>query len=163
VQAPKRRPLRGKGTGAPVGGGGGGAIGAGGTPTHNSVAPISMPVAGGLRVCSTAAIAGSGRDEADWRRGMVSSTIQPGSPVAAARTTAAAHREGSRGLRATGAAGRGVAGSGSLPTGIDAARRPQGGSSPTTRAPPPRASLPNGHEAPQCIRIPRPAARLRIT
>src|SRR5262249_38795411 len=32
-------------------------------------------------------------------------------------------------------------------------------SSPTTRPQPPRSRLPNGHEAPQCKRIPRPAAR----
>src|SRR4029453_9514078 len=114
VKAPNRRTLRGKGAGAPVGEGGGDAMGSGGTQTHNSVAPISMPAACGLRVCSNAAIAGSGCDDADLRRGMVSSTTKPGSPVAAARTTAAAHREGSRGLQATGAAGGGVAGGGGL-------------------------------------------------
>ena len=43
--------------------------------------------------------------------------------------------------------------------GIDTGLRQQGGSSPTTRPQPPRSRLPNGHEAPQCGRIPRPAAR----
>src|SRR5215831_20222876 len=57
----------------------------------------------------------------------------------------------------TRAAGGGVAGRGSLPTGIDTALGPQGGSSPTTRPQAPRSRLPNGHEAPQFVRIPRPA------
>src|SRR5215471_2589149 len=57
----------------------------------------------------------------------------------------------------TRAAGRGEAGEGSLPTGIDTDLGHQGGSSPTTRPQAPRSRLPNGHEAPQFVRISRPA------
>ena len=109
----------------------------GGTQTQNSVAPLSMPAAGGLRVCSKAAVAGSGRDEAGLRRGIPSSSMS------------AEH---------TRAAGGGGAGAGRLPTGIDTNLGHQGGSSPTTRPQTPRSRLPNGHEAPQRGRIARPAA-----
>src|SRR5215831_12019514 len=56
----------------------------------------------------------------------------------------------------TKAAGGGEAGEGSLPTGIDTTLGHQGGSSPTTRPQAPRSRLPNGHEAPQFVRISRP-------
>src|SRR5262249_61966052 len=63
----------------------------------------------------------------------------------------------SRGGGGTRAAGGGEGGAGRLPTGIDTALGPPGGSSPTTRPPAPRSRLPTGHEAPQCRRISRPA------
>jgi hypothetical protein len=136
----------------------------GGTQPPNSVAPIARPAACGVRGCSTAAVAGAGRDEADWRWGLASSSIKQGSPGAAARPPAASPEEGRRGLppswtTAPVAAGGGVAGRGRRPTGSDPSLRHQVGSSPTTRPQPPRARLPNGHEAPPCGRIPRPAAR----
>src|SRR5215467_1164254 len=136
VKDPKRRTWGGKTAGAL--GAEGDTTALGGTQTHNSVAPISMPAAWGLRVCSKAAVAGSGWDDAGLRRGIPSSRMTKGN---------------------TGAAGGGGAGKGSLPNGIDADLGHQGGSSPTTRPQSPRSRLPNGHKAPQCGRIPRPAAR----
>src|SRR5919108_4293124 len=98
VKDPKQRTWRGKTAGAF---GAEGAVTAlGGTQTHNSVAPISIPAAWGLRVCSKAAVAGSGRDEASLRRGIPSSRMSQGY------------------MRA---AGGGGADEGSLPTGIDTA------------------------------------------
>src|SRR6266540_1083044 len=139
-------------------------IAPGGTQTHNSVAPISMPAACGLRVCSKAAVAGSGCDDEGLRRGMASSRMKKGRPVVEARTTVASPDEGRHGLppectKATVATGGGGAGRGRLPNGIDTGLRQQGVSSPTTRPQPPRSRLPNGHEAPQRARISRPAAR----
>jgi hypothetical protein len=138
VKAPKRRTWGGK-TGGPRGTArSGDATARGGTPPHHSVAPTSMPAACGLSVCSQAAVAGSGCDDAVLRRGMTSSRMHEGN---------------------TGAAGGGVAGRGRLPNGIDAGRRHQAVSSPTTRPQTPRSSLPNGPKAPPRGRIPRPAAR----
>src|SRR5437870_13911363 len=112
VKAPKRRTWGGKRAGAL--GAEGAATALGGTQTHNSVGPISMPAACGLRVCSKAAVAGSGWDDAGLRRGMTSSRMKEGSTVAEARTPAAFQAEGSRCLQAqrttvTVAAGGGVA------------------------------------------------------
>src|SRR6516164_4938422 len=133
-KAPQPRPWRGKSAGAL--GAAGAMTALGGTPPHNAVAPISLPAAGGLRGCSQAAGPGPGRDEARWRRGIPASRMRQGE---------------------TRAAGGGEAGAGRLPTGIDTALGPPGGSSPTTRPQAPRSRLPTGHEAPQCRRISRPA------
>ncbi len=162
VPDPQRRTWGGKTAGAL--GTAGDAPALGGTQTPHAVAPLSMPAAGGVRGCSTAAGAGSGWDEAGWRRGMTASSMQEGSPVAEARTPAAFQAEGSRCRQAqrttaTVAAGGGVAGRGRRPNGIDADLGHQGVSSPPTRPHPPRSRLPNGPEAPQRLRIPRPAAR----
>src|SRR5438094_4639628 len=106
VKDPKQRTWGGKTAGAL---GAAGAVTAlGGTQTHNSVAPTSMPAACGLSVCSKAAVAGSGCDDAVLRRGIPSSRMKEGN---------------------TGAAGGGVAGRGSLPNGIDAGLRQQAVSS----------------------------------
>src|SRR5215510_9371284 len=73
VKDPKQRTCSGKTAGAL---GAEGAVTAlGGTQTHNSAAPISRPAAWGLRVCSKAAVAGSGRDDAGLRRGIPSSRM----------------------------------------------------------------------------------------
>src|SRR5213593_1067375 len=123
VKEPKQRTLGGRPVGILGPEGGRDEIAPEGTQTQNAVAPISMPAACGLRVCSQAAVAGSGCDDAGLRRGMASSRMKQGSPVVEARTTAASPDEGRHGLppectKATVAAGGGGAGSGSLPTGI---------------------------------------------
>src|SRR3989442_14994759 len=94
VKAPQRRIGGGKTVGPLGTTRSGDATALGGTQPHNSVAPPSMPAAGGLRVCSTAAGAGGGCDEAVWRRGMTSSSKKE---------------------RHTGAAGGGVGGGGGPP------------------------------------------------
>src|SRR6267142_2480385 len=121
VKAPKRRTWGGKTAGAL--GAEGDATALGGTQTHNSVAPISMPAACGLRVCSKAAVAGSGWDDAGLRRGMTSSRIRRLSTTAHTRAIGASRDEEGHCPRATAeqqtvAAGGGVAGIGSLLHGI---------------------------------------------
>jgi hypothetical protein len=74
VKEPKRRTCGGKVAGAL--GAAGATTALGGTQPHNSVAPISIPAAWGLRVCSKAAVAGSGRDNAGLRRGITSSRMR---------------------------------------------------------------------------------------
>src|SRR2546428_8826553 len=78
VKVPKRRTLGGKTAGAPGTEACGDETAPGGTQTHRSVAPTSMPAACGLSVCSKATALGSGGDEGDLRRGMASSKIMRG-------------------------------------------------------------------------------------
>src|SRR5215467_15641949 len=77
VKAPKRRTWGGKTVNTLGTARSEDATALGGTQTHNSVAPTSMPAACGLSVCSKAAVAGSGGNEGDLRRGMASSSIGP--------------------------------------------------------------------------------------
>src|SRR2546422_9996816 len=67
-KVPKRRRLGGKTAGAPGTEACGDETAPGGTQTHRSVAPTSMPAACGLSVCSKATALGSGGDEGDLRR-----------------------------------------------------------------------------------------------
>src|SRR2546427_7088747 len=76
VKAPQRRTGGGKTVGPLGTTRSGDATALGGTQPHNSVAPPSMPAAGGVRVCSTAAGAGAGCDEGGWRRGLTSSRLK---------------------------------------------------------------------------------------
>src|SRR5205085_10444615 len=73
VKVPQRRPWGGKTAGAPGPKACGDETAPGGTQTHRSVAPTSMPAACGWSVCSKAAARGAGGDERDLRRGIASS------------------------------------------------------------------------------------------
>src|SRR6266446_7605397 len=158
VNAPKRWTCAGR-----AAAGWGLATAPGGTQTHNSAAPTSMPAAWGWGFCGRARLAGSGDVGLGLRRDMATSRIRRPSTTARTRAIVASRDGESHCVRATAdqhtvAAGGGVAGVGSLPNGIDADLRQQVVSSPTTRPQTPRSRLPNGHKAPQRERIPRLAA-----